>query len=146
MTLATFRMHSREEFQTWLALDLDVREEFYALMGGDPGVEVDSLDPLEAWLLDRFATGEDALRLDQRGVTDAAARHVGRVLVLNVDDAVWEIDLDDENSLYYRLPVVRFADGTEECPLTMVTTCLDRREGTFLRELTEVYQEDYNTD
>ena len=57
-----------------------------------------------------------------------------------------EINLDDEKSLYYRLPVVRFADGTEECPLTMVTTCVDRREGTFLRELTEVYQEDYNTD
>ena len=29
------RMHSRQEFQTWLAQDLDVRDELYALMGGE---------------------------------------------------------------------------------------------------------------
>ncbi|MET9019910.1 hypothetical protein ABZV93_08010 [Actinopolymorpha sp. NPDC004070] len=144
MNLAPMRMHSREEFQTWLAQDLDVREELYALMGGELDVDLASLDELERFLLDRYPDPDAILALDQRGVADAAARHVGRVITLNVDDAVWDIDLDDERTAFYRLPVVRMADGYEDCPLALVTTALDRRTGTFLREHVEKLAEDYN--
>jgi hypothetical protein len=144
MSLAAMRMHSRLEFQTWLAQDLDVREEFYALIGTELSVREDSLDQLEAWLLGRYADPDAILTLDQRGIADAAARHVGRVFVLNIDDAVWEIDLDREDNPYYRLPVVRMADGLDVCPLTLVTASLDRRTGGYLRERFEVLQEEYN--
>jgi hypothetical protein len=140
------RMHSREEFQTWLAQDLDVRDEFYAMIGKELDVDLDSLDELEAWLLDRYREPDEILALDRRGIADAAARHVGRVFVLNIDDAVWEIDLDKEKNPYWRLPVVRMRDGLDVCPLTLVTASLDRRTGTYLREHAEALQEEYNGD
>lgn len=145
MNLAPFRLHSREEFQTWLAVDLDVRDEFYAFMGRELDVDLESLTVLEAFLLDRYPTPDAISTLDQRAIADAAARHVGRVLVLNVDDAVWEIDLDHPDNVYYRLPIVALLGGEQECPLTMVFACLDRRTRTYLRELVQNYQEDYNS-
>ncbi|MGW3660089.1 hypothetical protein ACWD6R_32590 [Streptomyces sp. NPDC005151] len=144
MNLAAMRMHSREEFQTWLAQDLDVRDEFYAMIGKELDVDLPSLDELEAWLLKRYDNPDAILTFDQRGIADAAARHVGRVIVLNVDDAVWEIDLDDESSVWYRLPVVRMSDGYDDCPLALVVASLDRRIGNFLRDHAEKLQEDYN--
>ena len=56
MTLNVMRLHSREEFQTWLANDLEVRNELYALMGGELGTDEASLDTLEAFLLGRYKT------------------------------------------------------------------------------------------
>lgn len=139
-------MHSREEFQTWLAVDLEVRDELYAMMGRELDVDVASLDVLETFLLERYSSPEPITALDQRGVADAAARHVGIVLMLNVDDAVWDIDLDRPDNVYYRLPLIVFRGGEQECPLTMVLACLDRRTGTYLRALVENYQEDYNVE
>jgi len=146
MTLNVMRLHSREEFQTWLANDLEVRNELYALMGGELGTDEASLDTLEAFLLGRYKTPDDALQLSERAVLDAAARHIGLVMLLNVDGASWAIDLENQDSVYYRLPIIRLADGAEECPLSMATAVLDRRAGHYLRNLVETYEEDYNSD
>jgi hypothetical protein len=116
------------------------------MIGTELDVDIASLDRLEAWLLDRYAGPDDILTLNQRGIADAAQRHVGRVLVLNVDDAVWEIDLENEKNVAYRLPVARLRDGLEACPLTLVTAALDRRTGHFLRDRAEALQEAYNGD
>jgi hypothetical protein len=56
---------------------------------------------------------------------------------------VWDIELDNEDRVFYRLPVIRFADGAEACPLALVTASLDRRTGQYLRTVVENYQEDY---
>jgi hypothetical protein len=135
-------LHSRQEFQTWLAKDLEVRQELEALMGVELGLDKRSLDTLEAFLLSRYHSPNDALRLDQRGVLDAAGRHIGLVMLLNVDGSEWAIDLDHEDSVYYRLPVIRLADGTEACPLTLATASLDRRTGDYLRTVVENYEEE----
>lgn len=144
MGLEVMRLHSYDEFQTWLARDLEVRDELEAMIGVLLGIDVMSLDPLEAFLLGRYRTADDALALDQRGVLDAAARHIGLVMILNVDGAEWAIDLDDEDNAYYRLPIIRLSDGAEECPVTLATACLDRRTGEYLRTVVEGYQEVYN--
>lgn len=144
MDIEVMRLHARDEFQTWLARDFEVREELYAMAGGDFGIDTASLDRLEAFLLRRYATPEEALALNERAVLDAAARHVGLIMLLNVDGAVWAIDLDDADNAFYRLPIIRLADGGEECPLTMVTAALDRRFGDYLREMVERYQSEYN--
>ncbi|WP_261861365.1 hypothetical protein, partial [Mycobacterium montefiorense] len=68
------------------------------------------------------------------------------VLLLNVDDAVWDIDLDHPDNVYYRLPIIVFRGGEQECPLLMVLACLQRRTGEELRLVVENYQEDYNVD
>jgi hypothetical protein len=146
MGLEMMRLHSYPEFQTWLAQEAEVRDELEALVGVELGVDEHSLDTLEAVMLRRYRTPDEALRIDQRAVLDAAARHVGLVMVLSIDGAQWDIELDDADAMYYRLPVVRFSDGTTDCPLTAVTAALDRRTGSFLRELVEANQELYNSD
>jgi hypothetical protein len=146
MGLETMRLHSYDEFQTWLAKEVEVRDELEALMGTELGVDEGSLDELEAFVLRRWQTPDEALRLEQRGVLDAAARHVGLLMVLTIDGAQWDIDLDDADSVYYRLPVIRFSDGSTDCPITAVTAALDRRAGDFLRTLVEANQELYNSD
>lgn len=145
MELDVMRLHSREEFQTWLANDIEVRDELAAMIGVELGIDVMSLDTLEAFLLGRYRELDDALRLDQRGVLDAAARHIGLVMLLNVDGAEWDIELDDEDNAYYRLPIVRIDDGAEECPLALATAALDRRTGDYLRTVVENYEAEFNT-
>ena len=145
--LAAFRLFSKDEFQLWLARNEDLREELEHLMGGSKklGVDTASLDALEAFLLARFADPASALRLDSRGIVDAASRQVGLVLMLNVDGAEWAINLDDKKRIYYQLPLIRFENGDEECPLSMVTACLDRRTGDYMRTLVENYAEDFGS-
>lgn len=142
--LDAMRMHSWREFQTWLANDLEVRDELAGLMGTEPGIGVDSLDELEAFLLRRYDFPEAVLRHDQRGVLDAAARHVGLVMVLGIDDATWDIDLDDADDVFHGLPVVRIGDGPAECPLSLVTAALDRRTGDYVRGVVENLADTYN--
>lgn len=144
--LDVMRLHSYTEFQTWLAKDLEVRDELYQIIGVELGTDEMSLEALEAFLLPRYPDPDAILRLDQRGILDAAARHVGLVLLLNVDGAEWGIDLKDDSNIYYRLPVIRFSDGEQECPLAMVTAALDRRTGRYLRDVVEAYEDDYNAD
>jgi hypothetical protein len=142
--LEVMRLHSHQEFQTWLANDLEVREELYQLIGNELETDENSLDQLEAFLLARYSNPDQALTINERGVIDAAARHIGLVMLLNIDGAEWSINLDDEKNVYYRLPIIKFDDGAEACPLTLATASLDRRKGDYLRNVVESYQEDYN--
>lgn len=134
------QLHSREAFQRWLAGEGEARAALDALIGAKLGADEDSLDALEAFLLKRYAGPEKLLAPAQRETLDAAARHVGRVLLSAADGAQWAIDLDDPDNAYYRLPIVRFDDDAEECPLSMVTAALDRRSGRYLRGVVEAYR------
>ena len=144
MGMEMLQVHSHEALQAWLTVEVEVRHELEELMGLDLGVSEHSLDTLEAFLLRRYRTPEEATTLEQRSVLDAAARHVGLILILTIEGTRWDVILDDPDHVYYRLPVVRFPDGTTECPLTAVTAALDRRTGSFLREFVEGYQELYD--
>jgi hypothetical protein len=145
MSFEMMRLHSYEDFQLWLAKDLEARQELEAMIGVELGVDERSLDTLEAFLLGRYRNPDEALRLSERGVLDAAARHIGLVMLLNIDGAEWAIDLVNEDSAYYQLPIIRFPDEAEECPLTLATAALDRRSGDYLRTVVENYEEIYNS-
>jgi hypothetical protein len=144
MGLEVMRLHSREEFQTWLAKDEEVRDELERMVGEELGPDESSLDTLETFLLERYRGPDEALRLSERGVLDAAARHIGLVMVLGLDGASWDIELENEQSVYYRLPIIKLSDGAEECPLSLATAALDRRTGDYVRTVVEGYEEDYN--
>lgn len=137
--LAPLRLHSKEAFQIWLARDVEVRDELSALIGAELSVGLESLDVLESFLLARYRIPGAILKLGARDILDAAARHVGLVMLLALDDAAWAIELADEDNAYYRLPIIRLADDAEECPLTMVTAALDRRTGSYLRGVVDSY-------
>lgn len=146
MNINVMRLHSQEDFQIWLAKEVEVREELETLLGKELSLEPESLDVLEAFLLRRYRDPQDILQLEARPVLDAAARHVGLVMVLNVDGSEWEIDLKNTDKLYYALPIIRLPDGGEECPLATVTTALERRTGEYLRTVVDSYAEQYNAD
>lgn len=142
--LAAFRLFSTEEFQYWLARNEDLRDELEQMMGTALGVDPASLDAVEAFLLKRFPNPAAGLRLDARGIVDAASRQVGLIFLLNVDGAEWAINLDDGKRVFYQLPLIRFGNGDEACPLALVTACLDRRTGDYLRTVVENYVENFN--
>jgi hypothetical protein len=142
--LNVMRLHSRQEFQVWLAKEVEVRAELERLMGAELTLDESSLDALETYLLRRYGDAKAALALNARGVLDAAARHVGLVMVLHVDGAEWAFDLENEDNAYYGLPIIRLPDGAEDCPVSMTTAALDRRTGDYLRSIVEGYEEDYN--
>src|SRR6266481_645595 len=143
MGLELMRLHSPQEFQSWLAKDVEVRDELARMIGEELGIDEESLDVLEAFLLRRYPNPAEALELSERGVLDAAARHIGLVMLLSIDGASWAIDFEDEKNIYYRLPIIRFPDGAEECPLTMATAALNRRIGEYLRTVVENYEQEY---
>lgn len=134
-----FEFATREDFQVWLASDVEARDELYALMPGDPGRDIDSLDAVEAFLLARYRGPDEALKPSEHAVLDGVARHIGLVMVLCLGEASWSIDLDDPDNAYYRLPLVRLEDGAEECPLSLATAALDRRQPGWLRGVVESY-------
>lgn len=142
MDLSAFKLGSRGEFDCWFARDYDHRRELYQLMGVALGVDPASLNELESYLLSRYASPRAALILGEREILDAAARHIGLVMVMSVDGARWDIDLQ-HGSPYYGYPVTRLADGAAECPLTLAATCLDLRSGRFLAGLVALHQQDY---
>jgi hypothetical protein len=135
-----FQFATREDFQIWLASDVEARDDLYALMPGDPGRDMDSLDLLEAFLLDRYADPDDALKAAEHEVLDGAARHIGLVMVLALGEASWDIDLKDPHNVYFGLPLVRLENGAQECPLSLATACLDRRQPGWLRGVVEGYE------
>jgi hypothetical protein len=139
--LSPFRQRTRAEFELWLANEVEVREELEQLMGTTLEFDFDSLDVVESFLLERYPTLEAALKLDARPVLDAAARHVGLVMVLNLEGAHWELQLEPD-AMYLGLPIIRLADGAEECPLSMTTAALDRRSGSYLHGVVEAYADD----
>ncbi len=136
--LNALQLHSEEQFQIWLASDLEARDELYALLGSDPGTGLDSLDAVETYLLSKYRTPAKILAIGERAILDAAARHVGLVMLLSLDGAEWAIELEDDDNAYYRLPMIRM-DAGEECPLTMLTAALDRRKPGYLRGVAEAY-------
>ena len=142
MSLDRMRLHTYQELQTFVATAQEVREELEQLVGRELGVDFASLDVLEAFLLGRYPTVEAGLTLDQRGVLDAAARQVGLVLILGIQGARWDINLENGKDVYYRLPVVALPDGSVECPISMVTAALDRRTGSYLSAIAEALAQD----
>jgi hypothetical protein len=143
--LDAMRQHSREEFQTWLANEVEVREELEPLVGQALGIDIESLGPLEAFALGRWRKPDDALQLAERAVLDAVARHVGLVLLLAVDGA-WDIELVDADDAYFELPVVVLPDESHECPLSLVLAALDRRTGAYLQGVVGNLAEDVGDD
>ncbi|WP_152980546.1 hypothetical protein [Stenotrophomonas ginsengisoli] len=107
----------------------------------DIGCELDysssSLSILEAWLLRRYASLAEALVATESRVVDGAARYVGEVLRNNLGASKWFIDFSDEKNAFYGLPQLKDLPGqvVQACPLTLVTTAIDRRTGSFLQKV-----------
>lgn len=92
-----------------------------------------SLEPLERLFLEKYSSPKQAMEPNQATFLDGAARYFGEVLRRGTGSK-WQLRRDDEDFVYYGLPIL--FGGTIKvmavCPLTSMTTLLDRRTGRFL--------------
>jgi hypothetical protein len=122
-------------FEYWLAHMDDALAEFFARLPPAVRDALDysptSLDRLEQFLLERYPD-IPAIRADPEPYLDGAARYVGEVFRRDIGGA-WRLR-DDPGYVYAGLPEITFLieKDTPVCPITLVTTALDRRTGTLL--------------
>nr|MDQ2731634.1 hypothetical protein [Armatimonadota bacterium] len=98
----------------------------------------ESLNVLEAWILDRYQTIGAMMDRYELTRTDDIGRYIGEVFRKHLGGK-WDVELGNPRKAFFELP---YLQGTEEhlyvdCPLTIGTAAVDRRTGTFIRELFE---------
>jgi hypothetical protein len=129
---------SRDEFEYWL-IDMDnALAEFSTYFPEAERKQLDysgeSLNIVEQWLLRKYSNVQSAISPSEAPYIDKAARYVGETFRKHLG-GYWYIELNNKKYVYFGLPQLRGKSNkcTPDCPHTMVTTCLDRRTGTFIQ-------------
>lgn len=130
----------REQFEYWLAHMDDALEAFFKELPDDIRQQLDytsdSLDDLEAWILDTYPSTQSMLETDQAHIVDGIARYIGETFRKTLG-GYWSIELDPDYA-FYGLPVFYFKNGRGPvCPPTLATASASRRNGTYLRAVLE---------
>ena len=119
----------------------DALERFLGLLSPDVRDELDyspsSLFVLEAWLLSTYADPDRALAASESKIVDGAARYIGEVFRKNLGAGKWFIEFSDKKNAFYGLPQLKGLPNqkVQVCPLTLVTSAIDRRTGKFLESI-----------
>lgn len=127
-----------DRFQHWLMHMDDALDAFIAGLPEGERAKLDysiaSLDAIEALLLARHPSGEDARKTGDPRFFDGCARYVGETLRLRLGGK-WAIVLDDPSNVHFRRPrVVNLRNGMAPvCPLQWLFTAVSRRKGDFMR-------------
>jgi hypothetical protein len=122
--------------ESWLA---DMDDALNALLAEVPkplaaylDYSIDSLLPLESWILQRFETFDKAIRREAIPTIDRLGRYVGETIRKSIGGD-WEIRTDDPDYAYHGMPQVSGRGLTAaECPQTLVTAATDRRTGRYI--------------
>lgn len=128
----------REAFQYWLADMDDALERFLAHVPSEVGSRLDfspeSLDVLEAWILQTFESTDEMLRPDAKGDVDGIARYVGETYRKAIGGR-WELRTGDSQYAYNDLPQLTgfSASPTPIAPHSLATAAADRRSGNYLK-------------
>ncbi|MFV0383878.1 hypothetical protein [Paracoccus sp. (in: a-proteobacteria)] len=94
---------------------------------------LDSLLPLERWVLDRYPDVESA-RAELGGLAGAAGAYLGET-VRKAAGGKWRMD-DNEKSVFHGFPVLVEIRGSKTIsPLTLITASTDRRKGDYLHSV-----------
>jgi hypothetical protein len=134
-------MIDREGFEGWLIfIDITIKqfldelpEEVAQRLDFTPG----SLDALEAWLLSKYESPAAILQPSENWFLDRSAKYVGETIRRSAGGE-WDINLDNPSVVFYGVPVIR-REGSSytDCPASLVTASLDRRQGTYIRKIVE---------
>lgn len=131
---------NEEQFQYWLVDMDDAIERFISLFPQSEQVKLDftreSLAIVEEWILARYSDMSEVLRKSEAATVDGAARYVGEVF-RKILGGKWFIDFSDPKNVYCGLPQIGGMRGqrVQFCPLTFVTTSVDRRTGNFMLKI-----------
>ena len=132
---------AREQFDAWLdvmdasiaAFVRDLPPEVAARLDGSP----ESLEALEAWLLERYPSPEAMRPEPERYDVDGAARYFGEVLRRELGGS-WDLEDGNDRALFAGVPVLRgvgVPGGPPVAPLYAVSAAADRRTGRFLSDM-----------
>lgn len=126
---------AQERFQHWLAHMDDYLDELMRSVPPDLAARLDysgeSLDAIEARILDRFPSIEHAKAQDAAAEVNLYAIYVGEVFRKALGGR-WTLPTDDPKYAYYRLPVLDYEHRSTICPITLVTASTSRRTGEFI--------------
>lgn len=132
---------NEDDFQRWLSNMNYVLEDFFARFPPDIqktlDYSVESLDVLEAWLLERYPNPKAAISEPDPMIFDGAARYIGETYRKTIGGYWW---VDYEDFTMNGLPQItgsRSGPGAA-CPLAMATASTDRRRGDFLSHLLRI--------
>ena len=134
----------REGFEYWLADMDDALDRFFGTLPPDVKERLDfspwSLDVIEAWVLQRYASTEEMLPQSESRAVDGLGRYIGETFRKALGGH-WELRLDDPKYVFYGIPqLTGFCEKpTPTCPLCLGTASADRRTGRYLRGVLEAY-------
>ncbi|MEZ4858743.1 MAG: hypothetical protein R2781_08020 [Flavobacteriaceae bacterium] len=136
-------LQTREEFEQWLFSMDDSYDIFLKMVKEDfseklKSFTLSSLDILEEWLLSKFSTPDELLFKENKTLLEGSAIHIGEVIRKHTSGK-WDIELKNEDDAYYGLPVVVSKDEKHffDCPYSLTTSLLDRREKGWLKGVVE---------
>jgi len=127
----------KDSFQEWLFVMDDILEEFIRDFYDQNDLMLDycpnSLLILEKNILNTFANIEELKKEEHKQKYDALSRYLGETVRKNVGGK-WKLDIENEKSAYYKLPVLIEDSETPTpiCPHKLITACIGRRKGDFL--------------
>lgn len=128
---------TKDDFEYWLADMDDALDRFLATFPDETRTKLDfskeSLDALEAWILQKYDSNQKMLEPSESQTLDGIARYIGETFRKAIDGH-WEIRFDDPKYVFYGLPqLAGFSQrSTPESPLTLATAAAERRTGTYL--------------
>jgi hypothetical protein len=138
---------TREDFQFWLA-DMDsALERFLSEVPRAITDRLDfspeSLDAVEAWILERYASTQAMLAPGESRIVDGLARYIGETFRKAIGGK-WELRLDDPRYVFHGLPqLTGFSEKpTPVAPISLATATADRRTGNFLSSVLGSYIRD----
>jgi hypothetical protein len=132
----------KEDFESWLFEMDDALERFLDGIDEPTRSKLDfspaSLDALEAWVLERYASPDDLMKAEAKQVLDGVARYIGETYRKQLGGR-WQIRLDDPKYAFFGLPeLTGFSERpTPISPHSLATAMTDRRNGTYLRTILE---------
>jgi hypothetical protein len=130
---------NENDFAEWLTFMGDRMDELFSELPPHIVQLLDytprSLTVLENWLMSKYKSPDDIPDADKYFI-DKVACYVGQTFRKNLSSKwKWAIDLNNQESVYYGLPVIQMAGKAPVCPLLWTTACLDRRRGTYMETI-----------
>jgi transcription termination factor NusB len=96
-----------ENFRTWVAFIDDRVNDWRKKLPENIAKQFDwslkSLDRMEQYILSNY-THENVLLQENKEAIDAMASYIGETFRLNLPNAKWYIELDDEKNIFFNKP------------------------------------------
>jgi hypothetical protein len=132
-------MKTQDDFEGWVmfmddAIDQAMGEVFPSTLAERLDFSLSSLSTLESWLIEQYESTAAFMDQTDNFVLDRISRYVGETIRRNGEGITWDINLDDESAAFHGLPLIKGASWTE-CPASLVTASLDRRNGNYIERI-----------